>query len=893
VAEIFVSYTSKDRDWAFWIGQELEKLGHVPRIDAWENSGGDNIMAWMLARLQNANHVLCVISEDYFKGPFASAEFQAALWTAQKQRRNFLLPVRIADCPLHYLLDPLKRCDLFEMEEEDAREELAEFLKPAGKPSAPKEFPGHVASSAPLSNAPVAFPGPKELPPESPRKTISNIPINIPRHFLGRDDDLVEIEEAINSGDGRAAISALHGMRGVGKTTLAAAYAERHRSDYRATWWIRAETEPAMRADLFGLGVQLGWVAADFPEEAAVNAVLDRLRDEGDDILLVYDNAIGPNEVGKYLPRGGKAHIILTSNAPNWNRVAAPVEIEAWPTDVGADFLIASTGRVAERDAASALSEALGGLPLAHEQAAAYCERIGVGLAEYLRRFATTPASMLANPDDMSRDYGYTVSRAFSLAIEEASKRHPAAESLIAYAALLAPEPIPLYLFLEGREEFAEPFSLSIKDSGLDEAVAALRAFALVDRESIVDERDPSASTDCIRLHRLVRQVAATRRDAEARVQMRDELLEVVSEVYPHRVYNDPDAWLKARRVDAIAIALAEEANSEGAGLVGILNGLGAYRREALGAYAEARPYLERALAISEKALGPEHPDTARSLSNLGLLLQAQGDLAGARPYYERTLEIMEKTRGPEHPDTGGGHNNLGFLLRAQGDLAGARSHYERALAIGEKALGAEHPNTAASLNNLGFLLRAQGDLAGARPYYERALAINEKVLGPEHPYTATSLNNFGGLLQAQGDLAGAGPHFRRALAINEKVLGPEHPDTATSLSSLGYLLQAQGDLAGAGPYYKRALAINEKVLGPEHPNTAASLNNLGQLLQAQGDLAGALPCFERALAICERKLGLAHPTTLVIAKNLAALSDQMKRQDIKKTKKGWFDWLR
>jgi ATP-dependent DNA ligase len=28
----------------------------------------------------------------------------------------------------------------------------------------------------------------------------------------------------------------------VGKTTLAAAYAERHRGDYRATWWIRAQT---------------------------------------------------------------------------------------------------------------------------------------------------------------------------------------------------------------------------------------------------------------------------------------------------------------------------------------------------------------------------------------------------------------------------------------------------------------------------------------------------------------------------------------------------------------------------------------------------------------------------------------------------------------------------
>jgi hypothetical protein len=89
VADIFVSYTSKDIDWAFWIGQELEKLGHVARIDAWEISGGGNVIAWMQDRMQRADHALCVISEDYFKGPFADAERQSALWIAQKNARIF------------------------------------------------------------------------------------------------------------------------------------------------------------------------------------------------------------------------------------------------------------------------------------------------------------------------------------------------------------------------------------------------------------------------------------------------------------------------------------------------------------------------------------------------------------------------------------------------------------------------------------------------------------------------------------------------------------------------------------------------------------------------------------------------------------------------------------
>ena len=71
-----------------------------------------------------------------------------------------------------------------------------------------------------------------------------------------------------------------------------------------------------------------------------------------------------------------------------------------------------------------------------------------------------------------------------------------------------------------------------------------------------------------------------------------------------------------------------------------------------LGDYRGARPYYERALAIYERVLGEDHPTTATSLNNFGMLLQAQGDLAGAKPYYERALAIRERVLGPDHPMT-------------------------------------------------------------------------------------------------------------------------------------------------------------------------------------------------------------------------------------------------
>ena len=96
---------------------------------------------------------------------------------------------------------------------------------------------------------------------------------------------------------------------------------------------------------------------------------------------------------------------------------------------------------------------------------------------------------------------------------------------------------------------------------------------------------------------------------------------------------------------------------------------------------------------------------------------------------------------GPEHPDTASSLNNLGALLQTQGQLAEAQPYYARALAIWEKVLGPEHPNTALSLNNLAELYRMQGRYAEALPFYQRALASREKTLGPEHDDTLSTMN--------------------------------------------------------------------------------------------------------------------------------------------------------
>jgi CHAT domain-containing protein len=234
------------------------------------------------------------------------------------------------------------------------------------------------------------------------------------------------------------------------------------------------------------------------------------------------------------------------------------------------------------------------------------------------------------------------------------------------------------------------------------------------------------------------------------------------------------------------------------------------------GAYAKAEPLLARALDISEKALGPNHPDVATSLNNLALLYQAQGAYTKAEPLLARALNIREKALGPNHPDVATSLNNLAVLYRDQGVYAKAEPLLARTLDVREKALGPNHPDVATSLNDLAALYWAQSAYAKAEPLYVRTLDIREKALGPNHPDVATSLNNLAALYRAQGAYAKAEPLLARALDIREKALGPNHPDVAASLNNLATVYQAQGAYARTEPLLARAADITEHQLRTE-----------------------------------------------------------------------------
>jgi hypothetical protein len=87
---------------------------------------------------------------------------------------------------------------------------------------------------------------------------------------------------------------------------------------------------------------------------------------------------------------------------------------------------------------------------------------------------------------------------------------------------------------------------------------------------------------------------------------------------------------------------------------------------------------LERAIAIRENTLGPEHADTTMSVNNPAVLLRKQGDLERARVLSQRALASFEKEFGSEHALTKNTARVTADALDALGRTEEAKALWER-----------------------------------------------------------------------------------------------------------------------------------------------------------------------------------------------------------------------
>ena len=680
---------------------------------------------------------------------------------------------------------------------------------------------------------------------------LANLPMR-PGLFVGRAEELARLDAALAAPSGAVAV---HGLGGIGKSTLALHWAAAHDSDYALTWWITAPTSADIDTGLAALAAALQpALSGVLPLEALREGAMQWLTAH-QGWLLILDNATGPADVAPLLARAPAGRYLITSRrATGWYGTAESIRLDVLADAEAADVLTEIMTQYGPRDldGVAELCEELGYLPLAIEQAGAFIAETGTTPREYLALLAQYPSTMYrasAEGGDASR----TIARIWDVTLDRLAGE-PLAGHVLRVLAWYAPDAIPRSLL-----------------GGLADPPALLGALGRLAAYSML-----TVTEGTLAMHRLVQAVARTpdpdipHRNGRAIDQAQELATILLAAAVPGDPV-DPSCWSSWRallpHIDALASHVQPEADT--VVTAGLLTTAGIFLHNQ-GAVSRAIAYHERALAVSTRILGEDHPNTLISRYNLATDYHVAGDLRRAIPLYEQALADSTRVLGDDSPQTLSLRNNLAGAYQDAGDLRRAVPVFEQILGDTVRILGDDHPDTFTSRSNLADAYRSTGNLGRAIPLYEQALADSVRVLGEDHPRTLASRLNVAVAYSARGDLGRAIPLDEQALADSVRVLGEDHPQTLTFRSRLASDLSEKGDLDQAIPLFEQVLGERQRILGDDHPDTLASRDDLAGAYESAGDLDRAIPLFEQVLGERQRILGDDHPATLISRDHLA-----------------------
>jgi hypothetical protein len=460
-----------------------------------------------------------------------------------------------------------------------------------------------------------------------------NVPYSRNTFFTGRVKVLNDLHEALE----KRGVAALSGLPGVGKTQTAVEYAHRRREDYRAVFWAKAESRETLVSDLASIATLLDLPESKAKEQETALRAVKRWLENNPEWLLILDNADELGMVREFLPHDAKGHVLLTTRAQATGAVAQRVEIEEMAPEEGALFLLRRAGVIAkdaqldaaseaDRGLAKQISQELGGLPLALDQAGAFIEETPSTLAEYIELYRTQGAKLRAERGGLGEHPSVTVT--FSLAFQKVAERSAAAADLIRVCAFLAPDAIPEEIFTEGAGQLGENLSQAAQNK-LDFAQALSEA----GRFSLIDRNPANRALD---IHRLVQAVVKDGMPETQKRQWAERAVRAVNCAFPGPDFPN---WAQCERLVPHALvcgALIEVYGFEFKEAGRLLNQAGYYLHERA-RFPDAEPLYQRTLAIKDPwpqppQLGHEPQQPRGALPRSGQVRAGRAALpAGAR----------------------------------------------------------------------------------------------------------------------------------------------------------------------------------------------------------------------------------------------------------------------
>jgi tetratricopeptide (TPR) repeat protein len=709
--------------------------------------------------------------------------------------------------------------------------------------------------------------------------SVWNVPYQRNPIFTGREDELLNLSEALRQNK-KVALKqplAISGLGGIGKTQIAIEYTYRYHKIYQAVIWIKVDTFETFISDITTIAALLNLPESKIEDQKLLFQAVNRWLQNHTDWLLILDNVEDWLMIREFIPLTTNGHIILTTRGHTTGVVAQLLEIKKMTVEEGALLLLRrahilnpeaqlSDAAASDLNVAKEISQIMGGIPLALDQAGAYIEENKCTLSDYLTLYQARRLEILNFRGETAFDHPESVVTTWLLSFQKVEQKNIGSADLLCFCAFLYPDIIPEEIILDGSQVLGSRLEPIAKDPlQLNNAIKELLKYSLLQRNT---------TTKTLSIHRLVQAVIKDYLDQDIQRLWIERVVQVLNIVFPDKPF---ELWERSQlyipHIET-CVTLIEEWKIVSVEAARLLDRAGCYL-EKRGQYTQAELFLIKALNIREKILGQEHPDVATSFNNLGLLYYSLGKYDLVEPLYQRALSIREKILGQEHPDS---ILNLALLYYNQGKYELAEPLYKQALVIYERTLGPEHPQVATVLNDLAWLYHNWGNYSEAKSLYPRALSIRKYALGEEHPDVAQTLNAQAMLYRALGQYVEAEELFKKALTIREKMLGENHPENATTLNDLAWLYNSLGKYTDAEPLYQRALEIRRKAFSTDHPFVATILNDMAILYINRGSYFLAESLLGQALAIREKTFGEENPRTASTIYSSASLQHILGR---------------
>jgi hypothetical protein len=589
VPRVFISYSHdspEHADRVLELADRLRSEGIDCRLDQYETSPPEGWPRWMLNQVESADFVLVIWTETYnlrFRGKekagkglgvkWEGAIITQELYDAEANNTRFV-PVVFCAAEVAHIPIPLRGATHYDLGESgyDAMYRHLTNQHPTPAPALGKLRP---------------------MPAKERRQDffpLWNVPHRRNPFFTGRDKVLKDLRRALTKRS-RAALTqaaAISGLGGIGKTQTAVEYAYRHRDEYKAVFWIRAESESSTTSGFLEIAGMLNLAARDAQE--SVQAVIRWLA-SNTGWLLIFDNADEPEKLKPWVPTDPKGHILITSRVQVFHGLAQPVRLEVLAPAMALEFLLKRTEREAsdgaEKEAAAQLAKELGYLPLALEQTGAFISENSSQFRDYLASYRKQRLELLNKSKPIAGDYKESVATTWLMNFSEIEAANPASAALLRFSAFLYADSIPLMLIIEGRAHLGPLLAAALAGADqdrlvLDTMLQPLTSYSLIRRET---------GSESYSVHRMVQEAVKGRMDEAERRSWAERVVLALNTVFPDPEYaNWPLCELLLPHATA-AVNLINEWRIESSTSALFLNRMGFYSYER-GRYADAEaPY--------------------------------------------------------------------------------------------------------------------------------------------------------------------------------------------------------------------------------------------------------------------------------------------------------------